>query len=90
MSATFTRSNFAGLPRENMVPCRSRTRKITSQMSRVEMARVVAEHKGYLTGPGGWIYTSQGRPVCHGYGALAKRLGSALMLGRGIDWTRIH
>jgi hypothetical protein len=55
-------------------------------MTRAEMARVVAENRGYLAGPGGWLYTADGRPVCQGYEALARRLGTALVTGRGIDW----
>lgn len=88
-ATTITRSDFGGLGRESMAPCRNRSRKSTSRMTRPELARVVAEHNGYLTGPGGWIYNTQGRPICQGYAALAERLGSALVVGRGIDWRRL-
>lgn len=75
--------------RADVKPCRSTSRKSTARMTRRELARVVAEHRGYVTTSGGWLYTAAGRPVCQGYDALADRLGAALVEGRGIDWTRI-
>jgi hypothetical protein len=76
--------------RSDVARCRSRSRKATSQMTRAEMARVVAENRGYLAGPGGWLYTADGRLVCQGYEALAESLGEALVPGRGIDWAALR
>lgn len=81
---------YRAADRSDFVPCRNHSRKATSKMTREELARVVAEHRGYYTTSGGWLYTADGRPVCHGYGALARRLDDRIVEGRGIDWQRIQ
>lgn len=88
MENTTHNGHFAD--RDDVFPCRARTTtKLASRMSRIELARVVAEHRGLVTSSGGWLYTPNGRPVCHGYAAFARMLGDALVEGRGIDWRRI-
>lgn len=72
------------------VRCRSRSRKPTWEMDARELARVVAEHRGYMTEGSGHIYTADGEHVCHGYGQLAERLErrGVIVPGKGVNWQR--
>jgi len=63
--------------------------KLTSRMTRRQLAQVVAAHYGYTGRVGGWIYSPDGRPVAHGWDAFADRLGSRIVVGRGVDWQRL-
>lgn len=70
-------------------------RKLTSQMTAIELAKVFAEHHGYFGAQGGWIYRAQhlgGRPVCQGWELFAKMLQRRGFIrpGRGIDWILVH
>jgi hypothetical protein len=60
--------------------------KPTWQMSRRELAKVVAAHFGYYGKVGGWIYQPNGRPVAHGWDAFATRLGARIVEGQGVNW----
>lgn len=61
--------------------------KLTSQMTRLELARVFAAEKGHRGRPGGHIYDDQGRHLAHGWEAYAQRFSAFLKPGQGIDWT---
>jgi hypothetical protein len=63
-------------------------RQATWHMSEVELAHVWADHFGYTGRPGGWIYSPAGRPVAHGWAALARELSSRgwIREGSGINW----
>lgn len=63
-------------------------RKGTWQMSAVDLARVFARHFGWTGRPGGWIYTTDGRPICQGWDNLAEALTSRgwIRVGAGVDW----
>lgn len=61
----------------------------TWKMTRVELARVWADHYGYGVRPGSnWIYSPTGRPVRGGWAAFAELLVSIgyVVPDRGIDW----
>ena len=66
--------------------------KLTSQMTAVELARVVAENKGWKSAAGGYIKDGTGRTLAHGWAALADRLATTglIRVGRGINWQRFH
>lgn len=78
--------------RRRMTPVVNRSRKGVWDMTAEELARVVAEHRGYLAGVGGWLYTADHTPVVQGYSALAKDLEERgiIVVGRGIAWQRNH
>jgi hypothetical protein len=63
-------------------------------MDREQLARVVAEFQGIHAhkGGGGWLYSRNERPVVQGWAALADRLerGGAIVVGRGINWSRVR
>jgi hypothetical protein len=76
--------------------------KLTSRMTKEELAKVWAEHFGMKGAPGGWIYTDiketglswglgwTGKPIAHGWGDLANALirTGCIEVGVGIDWRR--
>ncbi len=70
-----------------------RRRTATWQMTREDLARVVAEAKGWRES-GGWIMApgSTPVPIAQGYAKLAELLeGEGLIEeGRGIDWRILH
>lgn len=74
-------------------------RKLTSQMTAIELAKVFAAHHGYFGDHGGWIYREQhtlgrptGRPVTQGWAAFARLLEARgfIRVGAGIDWIIAH
>jgi hypothetical protein len=74
-------------------------RKLTSQMTAVELAKVFADHHGYFGAHGGWIYRERhtingrrtGQPVCQGGVSFARLLEQRCLIrpGRGIDWILV-
>lgn len=70
----------------------ARVRRVgTWQMTRLELARVVAEHLGWRGAAGGWIYDQGGRPVAHGWAGLAALLERRgwIVVGSGVNWRRM-
>lgn len=67
-----------------------RSRVPTWEMRPVELARVFADHYGYRTSSGGWIYDPEGHPVAHGWQSFADTLAARgwIVEGKGIAWTR--
>jgi hypothetical protein len=65
--------------------------KATWNMTAEELARVIADHQGWASSEGGWIYGRSGRPIVQGWTGLARRLQDARVIipGTGIDWTRL-
>ena len=66
--------------------------KSTWEMSRVELARVFAEHYGYATtvADGGWIRRPDGTAVAQGWKSFADRIAARgwIREGVGVDWAR--
>lgn len=64
----------------------------TAHMTKVELARVWADHYGYTTTvrDAGWIRDPQGRAIVQGWAAFADKLASRgfIRVGKGIDWRR--
>lgn len=72
------------------VPVVAKTRSVgTWQMTPVELAKVWAEHYGYLR-CGQWISRPDKVAVAEGYGELANKLLAKryIVEGVGIDWRR--
>lgn len=70
-----------------------RTRKLTSQMTAVELARVVANHQDWNQ-DGGWVCDDSGErriAIAQGYESLAEKLSKLqiIVVGQGIDWRRL-
>lgn len=94
MSTTTTRRNSGTL-----VPSATQLRtvrsilrrKATWQMDAEELARVVADHQGWISSEGGWIYTQTGSPIIQGWTGLARRLSDrrVIVIGKGVNWRRL-
>lgn len=71
---------------------RVRSTVSTSQMTRVELARVVADHLGWTAAEGGWIYEAQpSGAIVQGWETLAELLGwrGWIVQGKGVAWALI-
>lgn len=66
--------------------------KATWAMTGPELARVVAENKGWRGQPSGWIYDEDNQPLTLGWAALAEMLTGVglIVVGKGIDWPLWH
>lgn len=66
--------------------------KSTSQMTAVQLAKIVATEKGWTGRTGGRIYDTAGVPIAHGWDALAALLVARglVRVGAGINWQRFH
>lgn len=64
--------------------------KATWEMTEEELARVVADHQGWASAEGGWIYDRAGRPMVQGWSGLARRLRDrGAITPRGVNWRRL-
>ena len=69
----------------------ARVRQVpTWKMTSEELARVYADHHGVTARVGGWLYDSDGRPVCQGWSTLANYLAGyeVTIVGVGVDWAK--
>jgi hypothetical protein len=63
----------------------------STEAQQAKIAKTVAEVRGWVGRPGGWIYDEQGRPICHGWASLFRALrhvGAVDAAGR-IAWRRL-
>ena len=61
--------------------------KLTSQMTKIELAKTFAAAHHHHERPGGWIYNADGTVLAHGWYAYAQKFSRFLIVGKGIDWT---